>query len=144
MTLNITSSSGSGTPVIGMRSVVYERRQEWTWMTSDEIDHLEERLSDKTLFQNVAILSFGASIPLMVEKIIDYMHTKKPTDLAIIIIFAAIFGAGILFQILACSRRQKLQTFKQQLFQSERKLPLFLQMVDFSSSSAPVHDISAA
>lgn len=136
----IVSGSGTGTLVFGIRSDVYERRLELIWMSKDDIEHFESRLGDKTLFQNLAILLLSASIPMLVEKLIDFYGNKAMTDLAVVIVCVAAALLGILFQALAHSRRGKLQTFKQQLFQRERKLSTTLQMVD-TSSSAPEQNV---
>lgn len=137
-----TSVSGTGTPVVGIRSDVYERRWELLWMSKDDIEHFEARLADKTLFQNLAIICLSGSIPLLIEKAMDYNRSNEPTDMAIVLICIAAAVAGVGFQIVATLRRKKLQTFKQQLFQRERKLSSTFQMIDTSSSSSsPRHDV---
>jgi hypothetical protein len=126
--------------VVGIRSDVYERRLELIWASRDDIEHFESRLGDKTLFQNLAILFLSGSAPLLVEKLIDYHGNEAMTDLAIAIVCTAAALLGILFLMLAHSRRKKLKMFKQQLFQRERKLSTTLQMVD-TSSSAPERNV---
>jgi len=104
-------------------------------MSKDDIEHFESRIGDKTLFQNIALFFLSASLPLLVEKSVDYSGSKSPTDLAIIVVCVAAAAIGGLFQILAYRRSKGVQTFKDHLFRREQKLKTTLQMVDSSSSS---------
>jgi hypothetical protein len=133
---------GTGTPAVGIRSDVYERRLELIWMSSDDIENFEVRLSDKTLVQNLAIFLLAASIPLLIEKIIDYTGSKAQTDLAVVIVCLVTVFLGLMFQCGAWKRKKKIQTFKQQLFQRESKLSISFHMIDTSSTVAE-HKISS-
>ena len=135
-------SSSTGTPVVGIRSDVYERRLELIWMIRDDIDHFEARLGDKTLFQNLALVFLSASVPLLVEKYFDYTTSNSATDLAVIIVCAGAIVLGVVFQAIAIYRRRRLQTFKQQLFQRERKLSTTLELVQTSSTGE--HNVRVA
>ena len=62
-------STSSTNAVVGIRSDIYERHLELIWMTKDDIENFEARMEDKTLFQNLALCSFSAAIPIGIRKI---------------------------------------------------------------------------
>lgn len=113
-------------------------------MTKDDIEHFESRIGDKTLFQNIALFFLSASVPLLIEKAVDYNATDSQVDLALVIVCAAGVLLGGLFQIFATSRRRKIGNFKDQLFKRDRKLSTTLTMVDTSASATEYKTKGAA
>ena len=139
---HVASTDSSGTPVVGLKYDVYERQIAILWMTKDDIEHFESRYQDKSLFQGIALFFISASLPLFIEKLVDYMGTKNPTDAALVIVCMVSFFIGLFFQYFAVSRKRGLETFKQELFKRERKLETKFYMVD--GSSTPEHKAGEA
>jgi len=129
-------TASSSNEVVGIKSDVYERHWELTWMTKDDVETFESRISDKTLFQNIAILFLGASVPLGIEKGIDYFGSGSATDLATLIVCVGGAAIGAIFQFLALSRRNKIDTFKRTLFQNDRLMSRQFTMIDPSGSTS--------
>jgi hypothetical protein len=134
----------SGTPVVGIRSDVYERRLELIWMSKDDIEHFESRIGDITLFQNLALFFLSASVPLGIEKWIDYNAGAAQTDMALIIVCGIGTAIGMLFQVLAIARRLRLKTFRESLFKRERKLDTTFTLINGSSSPVDIRSSGAA
>jgi hypothetical protein len=129
----VDSSSTAGT-IVGIRSDVYERRLELIWMTKDDIETFETRLADKTFFENLAIFALSAFTPLGVDKFLSYLGDNKPTDLAIVLFCFGALILGIVFHLVARSRRKKVETFKERLFKQERLISRQFSIVDTSSN----------
>jgi hypothetical protein len=136
-----TTSASSGT-VLGMRSDVYERHWELTWMTKDDVETFETRFQDKALFKDLAYLFLGAGIPLGLDKSINFFSKRDDADLAILIVCIVLIVLGCIFAKIAHSRSSKIQTFKQNLFKQERMLSSRVTMVN--SGSSDVTPIRAA
>src|SRR5262245_21565097 len=111
-----SDTSGSASPVFGIRSEVYERRWELIWMSKDDIETLEARIADKSLFHSIGLVCISGAIPLGLEKLIDYWGHREATDLAIIIICLVAVVAGLASLSLAQKRDEKVQKFKERLF----------------------------
>lgn len=136
MAKNKPNSSGEGrTWEVGIRSDVYERTLEITWMTRDDIETLESRLEDKGLFQNIALITWSASIPLGIEKFIDYRANGNANELAIFIVCLVAALVGVIAQFVANSRKKKAETFKTRLFHEDRLVQRKFAMFDTGSDT---------
>jgi hypothetical protein len=92
-------------------------------MSRDDIETFEARYEDKTLFQNIGLLSLGGAVPLGLEKIADYYWKGgASTDAAILLICIVFTIVGGVCLGISHARKQKIETFKERLFKEERKL----------------------
>lgn len=103
-------------------------------MSKDDIETFEARIEDKILFQNVGLIALSGSMPLGIEKLIDYFGSNStPTDLAIVVTCVIFAFGGAVFVHLASKRQKKVETFKERLFKEERKLSSSFSMIDTST-----------
>lgn len=111
-------------------------------MTKDDIETFETRLSDKVMFQNIAIALVTGGVPLGTDKLFSYMADHKANDLAVVIVCAFAIFFGITSFLISMHRNKKIQTFKDRLFGSERLLSRTFAIVDASTGTAPAKIIS--
>ncbi|MEQ9643518.1 MAG: hypothetical protein RIM84_26095 [Alphaproteobacteria bacterium] len=105
-------------------------------MTRDDIETYEARIQDRALFNNLALILLSASIPLGIEKVIEYFDNESAVALAIVVVCGVATIGGVAFGAIAWHRRQRVDGFKDRLFREERKIATMLSVVD-SQSSAP-------
>lgn len=137
MAPKIETSDYSATPVHGFSTEVYERNLEIIWMSKDDIENFEAKISDKGLFSGLATFALGAALPFGIEKGVDFYAGGDPVDLALLILSGASGIFGLFCAFIAYKKSRKVSTFREKLFQNERLTSRKFTLVD-SSASNPV------
>lgn len=106
-------------------------------MTKDDIETFEERIQDKSSFKDWSLILISGSVPLGLDKGMNYRAKHEETDLALLIICIAAFLLGVAFAIGAHKRKKKVESFKERLFKQDRLLATRISMVNTGSDKSP-------
>ena len=98
---------------------IYSREEHIVMVSRDKIDLYETTLGDRNLFSNLAIGCIAGTVPVLVEKSIEYWNTQTIPGVWVTVLVCVLLG-GVLFLFLRHSKSSKYEKVKADLFSNDK------------------------